>query len=579
MPLASEFIEYLGGIDISENQFYDLTVDERSILYNNYNTFKKSASGNYHSPKRSIATSNNCFHSPIANAYNKNEECLFKCFQDFKEQDIKLYFPAWNTNEAYSYNNQNKETFTSFLSSLTFTSYAQTVEIDSSNTVNIVDFQADKLKYLTEICYQDSVLSPLSTQDSNVADTHQNNSSAKYLCVSGSKDSTITFDAKPDCINKYSPMLLEVKSRRQSNANINVESTDDITQSMSSINLINITETEIELFIQCMDRIVAQSQFRACLSKLIVLASTGHVSWCFYYEQQFESEPFRQVKVFLISTSDINIIWNGFSKRVEDVGCKFFLTNHGVAILSTLTKLTRVNLHSIRVHLSNVSNAAVYYVTYPTNEKVSSVKKDYAFKLMSDQTNFVNEITNLRIIREYWHSNKSDRPFYYITDSDENFEGLLIINNRLRPLVQSYDWFKSLSNISHGIGVIIMEPALRKSEMDQDNKRLIFSQLFDSISTIHRAGILHCDIRPSNCLKFDGGWQVVDFDLAVRMTTSDSGNCRLIIGTEQQKNSGHRIQKETEGKTNGTEINVKWLKTDDIEMLNYACSRMYDITT
>jgi hypothetical protein len=330
-----------------------------------------------------------------------------------------------------------------------------------------------------------------------------------------------------------------------------------------------------------MERIIVQSQFRAYLSKLVVLASSGHISWCFCYEQQFESETFRRVKVVRISNNDINNIWNGFSKRVEVDGCKFFLTNHGVAILSTLKNLTNINLHSIRVHLSNVSNAVVYYITLPSNESiVNSNTKTYAFKLMSNTINFINEITNLRKIKKLWNSSDSniDRPFYYITDSDEKFQGLNSGNIILSVQTEkTYDWFKSLDTISYDIGVIIMFPALRKSDNDRDDNTLIFSQLLESLSKVHKAGILHCDVRPSNCLKFVDGWQVVDFDLAVPISIlNDSGSCKLTIGTSQQVSTGYRIKEATKEYVNGLEIIVEWKIDDDIEMLNFACSHIYD---
>ncbi len=50
----------------------------------------------------------------------------------------------------------------------------------------------------------------------------------------------------------------------------------------------NITLVELNLFQRCLERILEQAQFRAYLSKLVVLGSTGHTSWCFYYTQNFE---------------------------------------------------------------------------------------------------------------------------------------------------------------------------------------------------------------------------------------------------------------------------------------------------
>jgi hypothetical protein len=162
--------------------------------------------------------------------------------------------------------------------------------------------------------------------------------------LSGMSKGRINFSSKPDSVHRYAPMMIDVKSRH-----------NNLTASFSNVSLSNVTYTELDLFQQCLERVIVQSQFRAYLSKFLVLGSTGHFSWCFFYEQKFTTEEsFKRVKVMLITNSDFNDIWNRFSTAVQQHGCSFFLTNHGEAIIDTLRRsCDNINLHAVRVHLSN----------------------------------------------------------------------------------------------------------------------------------------------------------------------------------------------------------------------------------
>ena len=113
-----------------------------------------------------------------------------------------------------------------------------------------------------------------------------------------------------------------------------------------------------------------------------------------------------------------------------------------------------------------------------------------------------------------------------------------------------YDWFLDLDTPTE-LGIIVMRPALRKRNTARDGDDLIFSQLLETPSEVHKAGIRHCDLRSCNRLKFSDGWQVVDFDLAISAESgSDICWCSLRVGTEQFNRVGYGVVR-------------KW--TDDIE--------------
>ena len=272
---------------------------------------------------------------------------------------------------------------------------------------------------------------------------------------------------------------------------------------------------------------------------------------------------------------------------MQEKGCSFFLTNHGEVIINTLSRTCELNLHSIRVHLSNVSHSTVYYITYPgPHGIVPSEIKSYAFKVMSDKKKFVNEINNLRSIQEKWKD--SDKRFYYITDSSSlNFNLISTVRYALELTNKnvSYDWFSTVNNNLASslaeIGVIIMLPALRKQDYLEDSNAVIFSELLASLRRAHSANILHCDLRSSNCLKFkDDGWQVVDFDLAVPIVHINefglkTGQCGLIAGSVQYSSVGNGVKKKIKNcDTDEKVVTVEWTTDDDVEMLQVTCNSM-----
>ena len=197
---------------------------------------------------------------------------------------------------------------------------------------------------------------------------------------------------------------------------------------------------------------------------------------------------------------------------------------------------------------------------------------------MSQESKFIYEVTHLRNIKNYWSN--MYRTFYYVSDSHNEYDGMKLVNSS-NVDNQSYDWFESLDSIrfTSFVGIIVMRPAFRKTQNEPDDSILIFSQLLECLSLVHKAAILHFDIRPDNCLKFSDGWQVTDFDLAVPMTAKDvglrsSGDCDLIIGTHQHRSAGYRMKEVTKNESSGSEVTVSWTVIDDIEMLHRSCNQM-----
>ena len=66
--------------------------------------------------------------------------------------------------------------------------------------------------------------------------------------------------------------------------------------------------------------------------------------------------------------------------------------------------------------MANKSQSTVYYVTFPVDSgsKVPTKTKTYAFKVISNQHEFIREVDFLKKIKETW---ENDNKFYYVNDS------------------------------------------------------------------------------------------------------------------------------------------------------------------
>ncbi len=456
---------------------------------------------------------------------------------------------------------------------------------DVSDISSSIDFHLDQLMIKTESTCQKLYLTPLADANSYIFDTHSSNAKAQFLCVSQPSNGVFQFNTKPDLIHGKAPVLLEIKSRvgeaKQSKMD-NVDKSSVLSNDLDKLTLSspeplpNITLVELDLFQQCVERIVEQVQFRGYLSKFVVLGSTGHTSWCFYYTQAFDDDVKgsirKQLVVSKITSSDINAIWNGINDCVQSLGSSFYLTKHAPAIANTLAHLySNCDLHSIRIHVASVSHATVYYVTPPIAGKVYADRKQCALKVISDKTQFDHEVSHLKKVKSVWDQDQTG-SFYYITNSDALRSEELKVQSKL------YSWFEA-SNNDNNHHIIVMEPALRNKLWDLEDTSKAYSELLRSLSVAHNAGILHCDVSPNNCLQFmDGSWQVVDYGFSVEIEKREpdwmksSGNVTIRKNSYQHLCCGYRAFDIISGNDRNL-VEVEWTIGDDLEMLQRACSK------
>jgi serine/threonine protein kinase len=233
-------------------------------------------------------------------------------------------------------------------------------------------------------------------------------------------------------------------------------------------------------------------------------------------------------------------------------------------------------MHSIRVNVASVSQSVVYYVTPPIGKTVNAKEKLYAFKLMSDKSLFEREVEKLNRIKLVWENDISNQDFYYVGNSDSFFQtqGMIATNASKR-----YAWLATTSNQDYSYHIIIMRPALRTKLCDVvDTTGKVYSELLRSLAIAHKAGVLHCDLSPNNCLQFTYGWQVVDYGLSIDIEvkedwmTSYSGRVSIQKGSYQHRCCGDRAFEIISGSEHRV-IEFDWTVADDLEMLQRACSR------
>jgi hypothetical protein len=86
-----------------------------------------------------------------------------------------------------------------------------------------------------------------------------------------------------------------------------------------------------------------------------------------------------------------------------------------------------------------------------------------------------------------------------------------------------------------------------------------------NLSAAHAMGVYHCDIRASNFLHFDDGWQLADWGLAC----VSGGTVRIGRNTSQGRRVGCRVRHLLEkADVDQDDISVEWCIADDWEMLS-----------
>lgn len=121
-------------------------------------------------------------------------------------------------------------------------------------------------------------------------------------------------------------------------------------------------------------------------------------------------------------------------------------------------------------------------------------------------------------------------------------------------------------------GAIVMQCGDQIGSEGQVRPGEFLRDVLESLTAIHLAGYFHTDLRLPNILKFTSGYQIIDFDLAVRIRDPPHKTFVNLQGRGGQYESlGWRFRNAEGWVTVIGEIDevitVAWTAADDLDML------------
>lgn len=469
--------------------------------------------------------------------------------------------------------NNNWVNMGNFLSKLTVCSVTDilaALELNLQHTESF-SFDLELLKSMSESDVQKHISNK---NIPGLLDTHSKNDIAQSACVAdvrkGKTCNGFHFESIPDFSFAQVPGFLEIKARsslKKSSTNeltdqfadVSLDQSTDVTSTVeneadadpgtgcgqpSDMKGVSLTLTECALLAQLFQRVVQVVQFRAYLSRFIVLGSTGYWTFVFYLTQDFSNrKEKRELQIFVVEPTTVDHIYSSLRDVVDKEGPQYYLTSHAPLIFNALKLINQEilapptanpQLLRVRVHVAVVSNTTVYYVTPCKNGVVCADKKVFAFKVVTDTENFERETDFLDRIAGSWTAS-SLGPFYYLGRYNHTYCTINFTDDGRQTVQTSASFYTTARTeavewlsgdlMPQGEGGVIIMRAAERTGPECNNKEslsLKFCQLFASLRVAHQLGIVHCDLRPSNFVYFremdnTGYWQVIDYDHAAQI--------------------------------------------------------------
>lgn len=395
----------------------------------------------------------------------------------------------------------------------------------------------------------------------------------KTVCVSLNDEfkTGIYFQAKPDAVSCILPMYLDIKS----------------SQSRKEESKSRLIDDDFELLHQGVERLFQVIQFRAYLSKFIVMLSNGCHSFVLLYQHHITNRQHSFSSFIVpIPTVEFDLLVRQIMRVAAEVGPSYYLTDHGPLILNAINKLVNQNdLYRCRVQFLTCSTRSTYFVTKPIDNRVDTSfgNKSFVMKINFDLDNFKKEVEILEELSSSSSSSVFDlerlRRFFGIYTSSKrvsNFVKAFEFEEQESSKCSSKVWFHNLPPTVKAGGVLVTKAGVRSHYFVPNDFRgegIIKEQLSKQLAFIHKKNILHTDIRPPNIVFFfKRGWQLIDFDCAEKLTEST----RTAI-TKVQKNSSRYEYSSRRVKQLGNSVEesnwydvLDYSEEDDREMLDNA---------
>ncbi len=348
-------------------------------------------------------------------------------------------------------------------------------------------------------------------------------------------------------------------------------------------NRLNLLEDDFELLHQGVERLFQVIQFRAYLSKFIVMLTNGCHSFVLLYQHHIANRKYSFSSFIVpIPTVEFDLLVRQIMRVATKLSPAYYLTDDGPLILNAINKLVdQKNLYRCRVQFLACSTRSTYFVTTPINNHVDTSfgNKSFVMKINFELENYRKEV---RILEELSSSsvfnfNRFRRLLGIHTSSNRvsNFIKAFAFEKQKSSTCFSKVWFQNLPPTVNAGGVIVTEAGVRSHFFVRfpREERTIRAQLSKQLDFIHSKRILHTDIRPPNIVFFlKRGWQLIDFDCAEKQTDSTR-----TAKTKVQKNSSRYEYSSRRVKELGNSLeDLNWYdvldysEADDREMLDNA---------
>eukprot|EP01041_Mallomonas_annulata_P006383 gene6383-12907_t len=424
-------------------------------------------------------------------------------------------------------------------------------------------FNVELLQDVNESKFQEWVTSDLCRRNElnnyKILDTHIQE---QGLSVTSCCDGLFSFGAHPHVTSTALPMTLMFASKHD---HVNI--------------------------IPGLDRIWAQLSFTAALSKVIVFVTTGYFSWCMHLERFTSNNGGfgERLNIFSVTPEQLDYLWTDITIEAESHnGRDYYLTEDGLMIYSALHEMG-LSCINCRITYKAGINSKVYAITLP-NEKlvISALEPTWAIKVVKDGRAFQREINALRKVKTAWINEKIGRDFYALSVfdfSEKSFESwmsdeqtveverfveiaqtIFAEKRKSKANMTAECWWNTLGDVRGKGGAILMKFSQITLSQSFSNEEpvptRIYNQVIESLQVAHSVNICHCDIRSSNVMYFDDGWQLIDFDLSC----NDGDEINLNPGSAQFEYSPDDVRKQDYGVFDDYPLQVVWTKKYDDKM-------------
>jgi hypothetical protein len=388
-----------------------------------------------------------------------------------------------------------------------------------------------------------------------------------------------TLSARPDATHAYLPVLLEIKPNKP-----------------------------WALLQQAISRVYVLRTTAAYYTKIVAFAAHPKIAWVVHYSRSGADE---RIDVIVISVASVLRLWlclQATYPRIEQ-----WLSSDGPLILTTLTRLGLRPRSTLVFHIAHgvygVSTVKHYQYDAsgggPTGLGARHLEPHFCVKVHTCRARYVAEATALCSI--YKSLTEEKRKQFYVhrllnvteemqqrmPDHCNDEKALVAQAEKIRhrfgsaPPPATYTFAAPAPDLGTYIpqiieeqdnqcfavmpgGCIIMKhgtpiPAFR----GKTDARSWLTAVTRSLGDIHAAGYLHCDLRKSNTMLFEGNVHVIDFDLSV--PAGEDATVELERDSGQWNDAGVRVADIClVAPIDCRTVQVTWTAADDIQMATEA---------